>query len=103
MQDLGSFATQPDIIFEIYTPYKELISEPYWTTGETFAVANPTESGRLYTSIGGNIYGDVTRLISGVAPVGYYSENMSPIAKYWKEWNTNSGEANFVINSEEVI
>lgn len=102
LQDLGSFATQPDIIFEIYTPYKELISEPYWTTGETFAVANPTESGRLYTSIGGNIYGDVTRLISGVAPVGYYSENMSPIAKYWKEWNTNSGEANFVINSEEV-
>ena len=102
LQDLGSFATQPDIIFEIYSPYKELTSEPFWTTGQTYAVTNPTQSGRLYSSLGGNIYGDVTRYISGVAPVTYYSENMSPIAKYWKQWNTNSGEANFAINSEAV-
>ncbi len=76
------------------------ISQIKWTTGETFEVTNPTESGRIYSSLGGNIYGDVTRLVSGVAPVGYYSENMSPIAKFWKQWNTNSGEANFVLNSE---
>ena len=102
LQDLGSFTTQPDIIFEIFTPYKELTSEPFWTTGETYAVTNPTLISRQYSSLGGIIYGDVTRLISGVVPVAYYSENMSPIAKYWKQWNTNSGEANFVINSEEV-
>lgn len=102
LQNLGNFTTQPDIIFEIYTPYKELTSEPFWTTGETFAVTNPTTISRQYSSLGGLIYGDIYRYLSGVAPVTYYSENMSPIAKYWKQWNTNTGEANFVINSEEV-
>lgn len=102
LQDLGSFATQPDIIYEIYSPYKENVSEPYYTTGDTYAVLNPTQSGRLYSSLGGVIYGDVYRFFR-FSPTGTYSaENMSPAPKFWDQWNTNSGEANFVINSIEV-
>jgi len=102
LQDLGSFATQPDIVYEIYSPHKELASEPFYTIGETFAVTNPTQSGRIYSSLGTSIYGDVYRFFR-FSPTGTYSaENMSPAAKYWKQWNTNSGEANFVINSFEV-
>ncbi|MES2287381.1 MAG: hypothetical protein V4547_16935 [Bacteroidota bacterium] len=102
LQDLGSFATQPDIIYEIYTPYKESTSEAYWTTGNTLTVTNPTQSGRLYGTLADTIYGDVY-LFNRFAPSGaYVAENMSPIPKYWQEWNTNSGEANFVINSEDV-
>lgn len=104
LQDLGSFApTPPNIIFEIYTPYKELFSEPFYTTGDTYQITNPTESGRIYSSLGTNIYGDVYRF-GRFSPTGsYFAENMSPIAKYWKQWNTNTGEPNFVLNSEEVI
>ena len=102
LQDLGSFTTQPDIIYEIYTPYKELVSEPYWTTGETYKITNPTLLSRQYSFLGGPVYGDIYRRPSGTAPVVYNTENMSPISKYWKQWNTSSGEANFVINSEEV-
>lgn len=102
LQDLGSFATQPNIVYEIYTPYRELKSEAFYTVGETFTVTNPTQVGRQYSSLGGIIYGDVYRF-GRFSPTGtYYAENMSPIAKYWKEWNVNRGEANFVINSEEV-
>jgi hypothetical protein len=103
LQDLGNFApTQPNIIYEIYTPYKESVSEAFYTTGETYSVTNPTQSGRIYSSLGGSIYGDVYRF-NRFSPTGtYVAENMSPIPKYWKQWNTNSGEANFVINSEEV-
>lgn len=102
LQDLGSFVTQPDIIFEVYSPYKELVSEPYYTCGQTFAVTNPGESFRTYSTISGNIYGDVWRF-GRFSPTGSYNaENMSPIPKYWKQWNTNSGEPYFVIISEEV-
>jgi len=102
LQDLGSFVTQPNIIFEIYTPYKEQVSEPFWTTGLTIAINNPGDITRTYGSLSGNIYGDVYRF-GRFSPTGSYNaENMSPIAKYWKQWNTNSGEPNFVINSEQV-
>ncbi len=102
LQDLGSFTVQPNIIFEIYTPYTEQVSEAFWTIGETYPVANPTESIRAYTTIDIDIYGDVYRFLR-LAPSGsYVAENMSPIPKYWKQWNTNSGEANFVIQSEDV-
>lgn len=102
LQDLGSFATQPNIIYEIYTPYKELISEPFWTTGLTIPINLPGTAFRTYGSLSGNIYGDVYRF-GRFAPSGSYNaENMSPAVKYWKEWNTNSGEANFVFFSEQV-
>lgn len=102
LQDLGSFATQPNIIFEIYTPYKELISEPFFTTGETYKITLPGTGSRTYSAINGQIYGDVWRF-GRFAPSGSYNaENMSPAVKYWKVWNTNSGEANFVFNSEQV-
>lgn len=103
LQDLGSFATQPNIIYEIYTPYKEQVSEPFYTTGTTVQVNNPGDITRTYGSVSGNIYGDVYRF-GRFSPSGSYNaENMSPAAKYWKQWNTNTGEPNFVINSEEVV
>lgn len=104
LQDLGSFTTQPDIIYEIYSPYKEQVSEPYWTTGETYAVTNPTQSIRTYSTVSGQIYGDIylfNRFYPGGSGI-YIAENMSPNPKFWKIWNTNSGEANFVLNSIEV-
>lgn len=102
LQDLGAFTTQPNIIFEIYSPYLESVSEPFWTTGETLLITNPTQSGRTYANTSSQIYGDIYRF-NRFAPSGsYVAENMSPIPKFWKQWNTNSGEANFVINSEQV-
>lgn len=103
LQDLGSFATQPNIIYEIYSPYKESTSEPYWTTGRTLLVNFPTTSFREYANTSDYLYGDIYTF-NRFAPSGsYVAENMSPAVKFWKEWNTNTGEANFVINSEEVI
>lgn len=102
LQDLGSFAVQPDIIYEVYSPYRESVSEPFFTTGITYLIVNPTLGGRTYSSLAGNIYGDVY-LFNRFAPSGsYVAENMSPSSKFWKQWNVNAGEANFVINSEAV-
>lgn len=102
LENLGSFAVQPDIIFEVYSPYKELTSEPYWTIGETFLVTNPTQPSRTYATLGSNIYGDIYTFNRSAPSGTYIAENMSPNPKFWKQWNTNSGEPNFVINSEQV-
>lgn len=102
LQDLGSFATQPNIRFEIYSPYKPSVSEPYFTIGQTYIVSNPTTNSRTYATLSDNILGDVY-LFGRFAPSGSYTaENMSPNAKYWKEWNVNAGEINLVLNSVAV-
>jgi len=96
------FGFGPEIIYEIYSPYKENASEAFWTTGDTLLITNPTESGRTYSSITGSIYGDIY-ITNRIAISGsYVAENMSPNVKFWNRWNVNAGEANFVINSEQV-
>jgi len=103
LENLGSFATQPNIIFEVYTPYKESATEPYYTFGETFSVTNAGTGGRQYSTISGDIFGDVY-LFNRAYPSGsYVAENMSPNPKHWSEWLGNWGEQNFVIYSKQVV
>jgi len=102
LENLGSFATQPNILFEIYSPYKPSTNEPFFTVGETFAINNAGTNSRTYSTVFGTVNGDIYTF-GRFAPSGsYVAENMSPIAKYWKEWNTNSGEVNYAINSIQV-
>jgi hypothetical protein len=103
LENLGSFATQPDIIFEIYTPYRESLTEPFYTVGEVFDVTNFGTAFRTYASVSGNISGDVY-LFNRAYPAGtYVAENMSPSPKHWSEWLGNYGEINLVINSKQVV
>lgn len=103
LENLGSFATQPDIIYEIYSPYKESFSEPFWTHGEVFPVTNPTESSRQYSSLGGIIYGDIYNFNRVAGGLPYVAENMASNVKYWKQWNVNAGQINLVLHSEQVL
>lgn len=102
LQDLGSFAIQPNILFEIYTPYKPSTNEPFFTVGETFAINNAGTNSRTYSTISGNIYGDIYTFGVSAPSGSYVAENMSPIAKYWKEWNVNAGEFNLALPSLQV-
>lgn len=102
LQDLGSFATQPNIVFEIYTPYFEVGDDPYYTTGDVLLISNPHTNSRTYGLTGGNIYGDVY-LYDRFTPTGTYTaENMSPIPAHWKEWLGNWGEININTTSKQV-
>ena len=101
LDNLGSFAVQPDIIVEIYTPYRESSSEPYFATGDVFNVVNPGTSGREYSALGGIIYGDVYLYGRAIPSSSYVAENMSTNSKHWREWLVNLGEPNFIIRSKE--
>lgn len=102
LENLGSFATQPNILFEIYTTYFEVGDDPFYTTGIVYLVANPHTNIRTYGTTADNIGGDVY-LYDRFTPTGSYTaENMSPTATHWKEWLGNWGEINLNITSKQV-
>lgn len=100
LQDLGTLGNtgtpKTDCLFEIYTPYKPSVTEPFYECGQTFSILLPGTSSRLYSTTSGSIGGDVTILNRGDGIDSYLTENMSPNDKFYKIWNTNSGRTNFV-------
>jgi len=106
LADLGSFTTigtgSDKFIFEIYTPYKEVGDDPFFTTGQTYLIGNPGLPTRYYMTGGDDIQGDVY-LYGRYSTYGSYkAENMAINNKYWKEWLGNWGEVNIALNSRQV-
>lgn len=100
LQDLGVLgdtgSPKTDCLFELYTPYKPTVSEPFYECGQTYQILFPGTSSRVYSTLSGGISGDVTILNRGDGVDSYLTENMSPNDKFYKIWNTNTGRANFV-------
>lgn len=95
--DLGALGTSLDFLFEINTPYKPSLTEPFYETGPVYAVANAGTSGRAYSVITDVISGDVYSAERDLdSDTTYITETMSPNDKLWKVWETNTGWVNFV-------
>ena len=62
LQNLGNLTTQPDILFELYTPYQRLESETFYSTGRSYTVTNPGTGGRQYSTTSGTLQGDTYSL-----------------------------------------
>jgi len=97
--DLGTVSTTDYKVIELYTPKKSSTQEPYYEVSQVYEINNPTASNRQYSTINGQLIGDVYILqrIDG-ASTNYFTENMSPFDKVWQYWNTNSGWPNFITN-----
>ena len=61
LANLGDLSVQPNIAFEIYTPYKKSENEAFYTTGNTYLVTNPGTVSRTYSTTTGTIAGDIYR------------------------------------------
>lgn len=107
LKNLGTLGTTavPDttVLFEIYTPYKSSISEPYYEVGQMYKVTNPTASSRTYSTVAGSINGDVTLLQRNDGTSDYLTENMSPNDKFFQIWNTDSGRPNYIDSIGQVV
>lgn len=90
----GVFKT--NVLFEIYTPYKPSLSEPFYEIGQFCPVNNPATGSRSYSTLAGTITGDVTLLTRNDGTSDYLTEDMSPNDKIPYQWNTDSGRPNFV-------
>lgn len=100
LQDLGSLGlTSPpktDVLFQVYSPYKPSASEPFYEQAQIFSITNPTTSSREYSTVAGQIRGDITLLTRNDGSAGYLTENMSPNDKFPYNWNTDAGRPNFI-------
>lgn len=96
LKDLGGLDATSKFLIEIYSPYKTLITEPQYEVAQIFKVTNPGLSSRSYSVLSGQIQGDVTILKRNDTAVDYLAEAMSPIDKYWMNWNTDHGRINAI-------
>jgi hypothetical protein len=85
-------------IYEIYTPYIRGENEPFYEVGNTYPITNAGTVNRQYSTLSGNLIGDVfvfQRQFN--SSIYYYVEAMSPNDLFYKNWFTDEGFANFVI------
>jgi len=88
-QNIGNGLSSVGVRYEIYTPYQKLENEPFYTTGQSFTITNPTTSSRVYSTTSGIISGDVYRWYDQLL------EFMSPNNKVrWDSWTNIYGEGN---------
>jgi hypothetical protein len=85
LKDLGTLDGTIQFLFEIYSPYKPLDSEPHYECGQIYLINNPGTSSRAYSTLTGTIDGDATllqrkginhnryRLTAGMTSAGYHT------------------------------
>jgi hypothetical protein len=95
-KDFGTLGASVKPLFEIYTPYIQSVSEPYYEVGQIFAVLNPGTVSRTYSVVGGILNGDIYILTRGETGSEYFTENMSPNDKFWSNWYTDIAWSNFI-------
>lgn len=83
-------------IFEIYSPYKSSINEPYYEVSQVYTINNPTTNSRTYSALSGTIPGDVYLRQKTYSATNNNIEFMSPNDKFWKIWNTIASKPSFI-------
>jgi hypothetical protein len=96
LYNFGTVSSSQIYLFEIYRPYKYSTYEPHYEVAQIFPITNPGTSGRIYSLLSGQIQGDVTILQRWDGTELYLTENMSPLDKFWSQWNTDHGRPNEV-------
>lgn len=79
--------------FEIFTPYKRLVNEPFFEIGQVIPVLNPGTNTRAYTFLSGTISGDISLLQRQSGSITNITEAMSPNDKFYKLWFTDAGRS----------
>jgi hypothetical protein len=96
--DIGTVSnTTTQVLFELYTPYKQSIQEPYFETGPVMAINLPGSASRTYSTLSGTIYGDCYLLRRTLqSTTAYNTETMSPYDLKWQIWQMDRGWTNYI-------
>lgn len=96
---LGDDLTTVSIISEVYTPAVEAENEKFYEVGNRYLVSNPGTSLRQYSTLTGQLGGDVVikqRVVS--VSDSYYAEVMNYNDRSWKNWFKGVGRVNIESN-----
>jgi hypothetical protein len=79
--------------YEIYTPYQQSATEPYFELGQFFPIANPGTNSRSYSLTSGTLAGDIFVFKVENFNLTFYPESMTPNFKYYQFWFTDAGRS----------
>jgi len=94
LTDVGSFNFAAS--YEIYTPYKPVVNEPYYAASPVYPILNPTTNSRAYSTLTDILIGDTYVIERTLNSVVFITEAMSPNDRFWTDWETNSGWVNYI-------
>lgn len=84
--------------YEIYTPYKPVVNEPYYAASPVYPILNPATIARTYSTLTAFLTGDTYAIERTLNSVVFITEAMSPNDRFWQDWETNSGWVNYITN-----
>ncbi len=101
--NLGDLSAVYLTLVEYYVPYFQSGVEPFYTTGQTYKINNAGTGFRQYSTLSGNIGGDVyfTERVYILSST-FVSESMSPNDNFWQTWYQIYGEENIVTQLGQV-
>jgi len=94
LKNLGSLAAA-QAFFEIYTPKIQSADSVYYEISQMYLVANYGTASRAYTTLLGQIVGDVYLVDRNDGSL-YRNEAMSPNDTLWQFWFTSFGRPQFI-------
>lgn len=101
--DLGTLNATTDLLFELWTPYRQEVTEPFYETGDMMPVASPCTDGRAYSTLSGQVSGDVYSIERKDKDGDLYIvEAMNPNDLVWKDWDTDTGWVTYVDDIGQV-
>jgi len=102
--NLGEANAISGLFVEYYTPYFQSGNELFYTTPACFQVLAPGTDSRQYSTLSGDLEGDVffVSRVTPVFPATYFTESMSPNDNKWQDWFRIYGEANIVTSLGQV-
>ena len=93
LSNLGTLNSGTSALVEVYTPFKENLNELFFEVGNRYPVLDPGLPSRRYSTMSGDIEGDVWLIERTKSASQYLVEAMSPNDKLWTIWNTDAGRA----------
>jgi len=85
-------------LYEVYSPYINSTTEPYFEVGDIYKIDNPGLNTRKFGTISGSFRGDIY-ILQRTIPSTHLCEAMAPIDIYWKNWFTDIGRPTIVLSS----
>lgn len=93
--DVGTGSASMVVLLELYTPYKTLVTEPYYEVPAVYPVSSPGTVRRTFSTLTDTINGDTYAIErKDSAAQLYIVEAMSPNDKAWFIWQTDAGWIN---------
>jgi len=92
--NIGTLGQNTELAYQLFSPYREQIQEPYYEMGQICNVVDPGTNYPSYGVTTGDFRSDAWIIKRNFNGASYYSGAMSPNDTLYKKWETDAGKSN---------